>query len=74
MDLLDVLTPTDGADKPDRHEPGVALGAGDVEPIRRNLPVVSPDGEHRWLQTTAIPLRADGGELVGVTVLVDDLN
>lgn len=68
--LIDVLTPTNAAGEPYRYLPGHAPVATSTRPLNRDVVIVTPDGERVRLATSALPLRGDDGELVGITVLV----
>ncbi len=70
VDLFDVLTPTDADGLPYRLEPGFAPVGEHSEPIHRDVLIILPDGARQRVRTSAIPLRGDGGELIGVTLLV----
>ena len=70
VDLFDVLTPTDADGLPYRLEPGFARVGEHSEPIHRDVLIILPDGQRQRVHTSAIPLRNDSDELIGVTLLV----
>ncbi|OLB80310.1 MAG: hypothetical protein AUI14_07210, partial [Actinobacteria bacterium 13_2_20CM_2_71_6] len=70
VDLFDVLTPTDADGLPYRLEPGFAPVGEDSAPIHRDVLIILPNGERQRVNTSAIPLRGEAGELIGVTLLV----
>jgi PAS domain-containing protein len=70
VELFDVLTPADVASDAYRYEPGFAAMSDGVEPIDREIVIVTPQGGRVRLSTSAIPLRDETGSLVGVTVLI----
>ncbi|HEV7897152.1 MAG TPA: AAA family ATPase [Planosporangium sp.] len=70
VDLFDVLTPTDMTGQAYRYEPGFEAVSDWVDPINREIVILTPGGERLRLSTSAIPLRDEAGALVGVTFLV----
>jgi PAS domain-containing protein len=70
VELFDVMTPADVAGNAYRYEPGFAAVSDWVEPIDREIVILTPQGGRVRLSTSAIPLRDEAGGLVGVTVLV----
>jgi hypothetical protein len=70
VELFDVMTPADVAGNAYRYEPGFAAVSDWVEPIDREIVILTPQGGRMRLSTSAIPLRDETGSLVGVTVLV----
>jgi PAS domain-containing protein len=70
VDLFDVLTPTDADGLPYRLEPGFARVSEHSEPIHRDVLIILPGGQRQRVHTSAIPLRNDSDELIGVTLLV----
>ena len=70
VDLFDVLTPTDADGLPYRLEPGFARVGEHSEPIHRDVLIILPDGQRQRVHTSAIPLRNEADELIGVTLLV----
>ncbi|GAA1808277.1 AAA family ATPase [Planosporangium flavigriseum] len=70
VELFDVLTPADVHGGAYRYEPGFAAVSDWVEPIDREIVILTPQGGRMRLWTSAIPLRDEAGSLVGVTVLV----
>jgi PAS domain-containing protein len=70
VELFDVMTPADVTGDAYRYEPGFAAVSDWVEPINREIVILTPWGGRVRLPTSAIPLRDEAGSLVGVTVLV----
>ncbi|MFI5893709.1 AAA family ATPase [Actinoplanes sp. NPDC051513] len=71
LDLLDVLAPVDADSTPFRAESGLAALGHGTAPIRRDITIIASTGERRVLSTTTIPVRDEGGVLLGATMMID---